>query len=325
MALQAAIANRPEIAEAKTIADRQDVEVDAARERVRPSLDLVASYAARGLAGDQNKDTIPIGGMPIVVPGDMLGGIADAYATLFTQRFVDATLGVTYTVPLGNRTAKGDLAMAQVARRQAGTVVAQVTQRVGVEVRNALAALDTAAQRIEAAQAGREAAVVQLQAEQDRFDAGLTTSFFVLTRQNDLAQAELAEIAARADYSRARAEYLRATGTLLGERGVSLDVSPGGSVASSLRSPCPSPIDAQSPASDDAARGRARRTGGPAQAEARVRPRRRSGGASTPPGPKRARYARASASANRHSLGTGGQHAVRTHRRPGGASPPPVP
>ena len=228
-ALQAAIVNRPEIAEAKTIADRQDVEVDAARERIRPSLDLVASYAARGLAGDQNKDTIPIGGMPIVVPGDMLGGIADSYATLFTQRFVDTTLGVTYTVPLGNRTAKGDLAMAQVARRQAGTLVAQATQRVGVEVRNSLAALDTAAQRIEAAQAGREAAVVQLQAEQDRFDAGLTTSFFVLTRQNDFAQAELAEIAARADYSRARAEYLRATGTLLGERGVSLDVSPAAS------------------------------------------------------------------------------------------------
>ena len=113
----------------------------------------------------------------------------------------------------------------QIARRQAGTLVAQVTQRVGTEVRNALAALDTAAQRIQAAQAGREAAVVQLQAEQDRFDAGLTTSFFVLTRQNDLAQAELAEIAARADYSRARAEYLRATGTLLGERGVSLDVT----------------------------------------------------------------------------------------------------
>ena len=134
-------------------------------------------------------------------------------------------MGVSYTVPIGNRAAKGDLAMAQIARKQAGTVVAQVTQRVGVEVRNALAALDTAAQRIEAAQAGREAAIVQLQAEQDRFDAGLTTSFFVLTRQNDLAQAELAEIAARADYSRARAEYLRATGTLLGARGVSLDVT----------------------------------------------------------------------------------------------------
>ena len=68
VALQAAIANRPEIAEAKTITERQDVEVDAARERIRPSLDLVASYAARGLAGDQNKDTIPIGGVPVVVP-----------------------------------------------------------------------------------------------------------------------------------------------------------------------------------------------------------------------------------------------------------------
>jgi outer membrane protein TolC len=223
--LTAAVANRPEIAEARALAERQDVEVEVARDRVRPSLDLVAGYAARGLAGDENKDTIPIGGAPVVVPGDMLGGLADSYATLFTQRFVDASLGVSYTVPLGNRAAKGDLAIAQIARRQAGTLVAQVTQRVGTEVRNALAALETAAHRIQAAEAGREAAVIQLQAEQDRFDAGLTTSFFVLTRQNDLAQAELTEIAARTDYSRARAEYLRATGTLLGERGVSLDVT----------------------------------------------------------------------------------------------------
>ena len=224
-AIAIAVEQRPEIAEARALVQRQDVEVDAARERVRPSLDLVAGYAARGLAGDENKDTIPIGGTPVVVPGDMVGGLGDSYATLFTQRFVDASIGVSYTVPIGNRAAKGDLAIAEIARRQAGTVVSQVTQRVGVEVRNALAALQTAEQRIQVALAGRDAAIVQLQAEQDRFEAGLTTSFFVLTRQNDLAQAELAEIAARADYSRARAEYLRATGTLLGQRGVSLEIT----------------------------------------------------------------------------------------------------
>jgi outer membrane protein TolC len=222
-ALSTAIARRPEIAEARALAERQDVEVEAAGERVRPTLDLVASYALRGLAGDENKGTIAIGGAPAVVPDDMLGGLWDSYATLVTHRFADASLGLSYTVPLGNRAAKGDLAMATIARRQAGTVVAQLTQRVGAEVRNALAALQTAVQRIQAAEAGREAAKVQLQAEQDRFDAGLTTNFFVLTRQNDLAQAELTVIAAYADHARARAEYLRATGTLLGERGVVLE------------------------------------------------------------------------------------------------------
>src|SRR5207248_3988559 len=63
-------------------------------------------------------------------------------------------------------------------------------QDVAVEVRNAYTALETAAQRIEAAKAGRAAAETQLSAEKDRFGVGLSTNFFVLTRQNELSQAE---------------------------------------------------------------------------------------------------------------------------------------
>lgn len=222
-AIATAIANRSEIVEAKSGIERQDVELEAARDRLRPSLDLVASYALRGLAGAENPDTFPIGGVPVVSPEDSLGNLWDSYTNLATHRFADASVGVSYTVPIGNRAAKGDLAVAEIGRKQAQSIVAQLTQRVGVEVRNAIASLQTAAQRLQAAEAGREAAIVQLQAEQDRYDAGLTTSFFVLTRQNDLAQAELTETAARTDYRRAVAEYLRATGTLLGERGIVLD------------------------------------------------------------------------------------------------------
>jgi outer membrane protein TolC len=45
----------------------------------------------------------------------------------------------------------------------------------------------------------------------------------VLTRQNDLALAQLADIAALADYRRAETELARATGTLLRDRGIHLE------------------------------------------------------------------------------------------------------
>jgi outer membrane protein TolC len=61
---------------------------------------------------------------------------------------------------------------------------------------------------------------VQLGAELDRYGVGLSTNFLVLTRQNDLAGARLDEIRARTDYRAARAELARATGRLLGERGI---------------------------------------------------------------------------------------------------------
>jgi outer membrane protein len=87
-------------------------------------------------------------------------------------------------------------------------------------VKNAATALETAAGRIQAARAGLTAAETQLRAEQDRFGAGLSTNFFVLTRQNDLALAQLAEIAALTDYRQALTELGRATGTLLRDRSI---------------------------------------------------------------------------------------------------------
>jgi len=66
----------------------------------------------------------------------------------------------------------------------------------------------------------REAAEIQLAAEQDRYRAGQSTNFLVLTRQNDLSAAQLDEIAARTDFLTARTEVARATGSLAEDRGI---------------------------------------------------------------------------------------------------------
>jgi outer membrane protein TolC len=221
-AVRAALANRPELREARVLIDRQQVEIEAAADRLRPSLDLVVGYALRGLAGSENGTAIPIGGIPVIVPGDMEGGLPQSWATLFTHRFADVSAGVAYSIPIGHTAAKADLASARIARRQAETLLAQAEHRVAVEVRNALVGLATTGERIVAARAAREAAEAQLQAEQDRYDAGLTTSCFVLTRQDELARASLAETAALIDQRKAYAEYLRATGALLDHHGVAL-------------------------------------------------------------------------------------------------------
>src|SRR5262249_30408440 len=101
--------------------------------------------------------------------------------------------------------------------------LAQAKQQIAVEVRNASTAIETAAGRIQAARAGLVAAQTQLRAEQDRFSVGATTNFFVLTRQNDLALAQLAETAALTDYRKAMTELGRSTGTLLRDRGIEID------------------------------------------------------------------------------------------------------
>jgi outer membrane protein TolC len=198
--------------------------VDYTRDRLRPQLDLVAGYARRGLAGGLNPNAPEAGflGVPIVVPDAIDGGLGRSLGTLAEGRFQDASIGLSLAVPVFNRAAKGDVAIAKAARSQAEILLAQQKQRVAVEVRNAVLTLDTAAQRIDAAKAGHAAAETQLGAEKDRYGVGLSTNFFVLTRQNDLAAAILTEIAALTDYRKALTDYAHAAGTLLDERRIEI-------------------------------------------------------------------------------------------------------
>ena len=215
----AAQERRPEVAEAAARLDRLAVEAEAARDRVRPQLDLVAGYTGRGLAGDLSSGIappFPVG--PVELPGALDGGPGRSLGTIGEGRYPDASLGLSFALPLGNRAARAESKQLHSARLQAELALLRARQQVGVEVRNAAVAEETAAQRVTAARAARRAAETQLRAEEERFAAGLTTSFFVLTRQNDLTQTLLVETQALADLRTARVERTRAEGTLLSER-----------------------------------------------------------------------------------------------------------
>ncbi|MFI5197861.1 MAG: TolC family protein [Thermoanaerobaculia bacterium] len=224
-AIRRAESNRPELAEVKTVLAEHDVDVDFAKDRLKPQLDLVAGYARRGLSGSLNPnapDAEALLGVPVAVPDAMAGGFGRSVGTMREGRFPDASIGLSLSVPVFNRGARADLAIAKAQRSQAEILASQQRQRVAVEVRNAVLTLDTAVQRIDAAKAGRAAAETQLRAEKERYGVGLSTNFFVLTRQNDLAQAVLTETAALTDYRKALTDFARACGTLLDERRIEI-------------------------------------------------------------------------------------------------------
>lgn len=218
--------SRPEVAEAAARLEQLVAEEEAAGDRVRPQLDLVAGYAGRGLAGDRNPDIAPpFPVADVAVPAALDGGLGRSLGTIGEGRFPDASVGLAFSLPLGNRVARADAARVRSARAQAELALLRVRQQVAIEARNAAVALETAGQRLVAARAGSEAAAALLRAEEERFAAGLTTSFFVLTRQNDLTLARVAETRALSDLRRARVEYARATGTLLSERQIHVDAT----------------------------------------------------------------------------------------------------
>jgi outer membrane protein len=222
-ALAQAAELRPEVEEAKASVARQAIEIAAARNGLKPRLDLTASYTRNGLAGTQNPNTAALALIfPVVVPEALSGDLGRSWGTIADNLFPDARVGLSITVPIGNRVARAGLAIAQVGERQAAIGLAQTRQGVQIEVRNGAATVETTAQRIDATRAGREAAEIQLQAEVERFKVGRSTNFLVLTRQNDLSNARLDEITALSDYRKALTEFARAAGTLLRERQVAI-------------------------------------------------------------------------------------------------------
>jgi len=229
-ALATALKNRPEVLEAGAAVARAGIDVEFGESVVKPRLDLIASYSRQGLSGSVNPDATNCFGAPssspcppVVLPDALNGGLGRSYGTIGENHFPDVSVGLSFSFPIMNRAAKANLAVAKSQEEQAKIAASQTDQRIEADVRNAVFALTTQKQRLEAARAGRAAAETQLFAEQERFAVGLSTNFFVLTRQNDLTSARVTEISALTDYRRAAIEFARAQGTLLAERRITIE------------------------------------------------------------------------------------------------------
>jgi HAE1 family hydrophobic/amphiphilic exporter-1 len=96
-----------------------------------------------------------------------------------------------------------------------GTQREQLQQTIQVDVRNALQSLRSAEARLRAAVATREANEKQFASEQRKLDAGQSTTFLVLERQTNLAEARGLELKAQTDLNKAIADLQRATGNAL--------------------------------------------------------------------------------------------------------------
>jgi outer membrane protein TolC len=221
--LEHALAARDELEAAQAVVDRRKAERSFARDGTRPTIDAVVTYDRFGIAGTANPAATDASGNPVTTPPEYDGEWGRSWDMLGDGDFDNVFAGLVFSYPIGNDAAQASESIARHRERQAEAELTRARKLIRGEVLDAAATLETAGQRIEAARAGREAAEIQLSAEQDRYHAGLSTNFLVLTRQNDLSSARLDEISAQTDYRIARTELARATGTLLEHHQISVE------------------------------------------------------------------------------------------------------
>ena len=215
-AIATARAERPELAAQQLAVQQLEVDAKVARNQTLPRADVTAGYGSQGIAG---RGTI-LGpdGTPTVLDSDL----TDAFSDVVSRESTGWSIGVSFAYPIQNRSARAQKAIADLTLDQGRAQYSQLELQVITEVRSAARAVRTAAQQIESARATRNLQERNLDAEQKRYENGMSDSFRIAEIQNDVTEARSREVTSVTNYSKALVAYRQSIGRLLEENGVTL-------------------------------------------------------------------------------------------------------
>jgi outer membrane protein TolC len=189
-----ALSHRPELAQAHySLAISRTLE-KAADNAVLPQLDTQVAVL---------RDT--------TAHGDVNGVLTDLNQGHYPGYYV----GLSFSYPIGNRTRKAQLSQARAATRSSEFLVKDTRTAVNLDVELAYTDLITARKQVEALDKALSFRLLSLEAEMSKLENGMSTSFYVLQRQDELDQARTADLEARIASEKARTSLARAMGTLV--------------------------------------------------------------------------------------------------------------
>ena len=229
-AVRRALSERTDIAIAKKSLEVNDVTLKFLVDQMKPQADFVATYGLVGVGGAQyvyaDPGTGAVNRQPI---GTLPGGYGNALSTLFGTNYPRWTAQLNFSYPLGTSAQEANVARARVQQNQVQAQMRQIELQVATEVTNAVTTATSNAERVQAAQSARELAQKQLEAEQSKFEVGMSTNYNVIQSQRDLATAQNNELQAILNYRKSLVEVERLQQTTLSNLNITL-VTAGGAV-----------------------------------------------------------------------------------------------
>ena len=214
-AVRRALSERTDLDIAKRTMQANDVTLKFLNDQLRPQVDFVGTYGLVGVGGTQllfEPGTTGVNRTPI---GSLPGGYGDALSTLLHSNFPRWTAQINFSYPLGLSAQEASVARARVQLNQVQAQTKQIELQIATDVTNAVVTAQTSADRVLAAQAARELAQKQLEAEQSKFEVGMSTNYNVIQSQRDLATAQNNELQAVLNYRKALVELERLQQTTL--------------------------------------------------------------------------------------------------------------
>ena len=166
-----------------------------------PRFDLTGSWTNSGLEGD----------------------FSGSWDELSSGTYYDWSVGVVFEIPIGNRAARERRAQARLDRTSARLEHERTINAVVLGVTQAVRDVRSAQQRVQTTRAATRLRTEQLDGEKRRLSVGLSTSYQVLQVQNDLLEAQTAEVESVVFLLKAVTAYRRQLGDVLETFGIEVD------------------------------------------------------------------------------------------------------
>jgi outer membrane protein TolC len=220
---------RPEVRQVVDERRIADLDMVFAKNQALPQADLVVQYFSNGFAGIlQPVPEFEVLGCALpnlscpTPPPQSQGNMTQAFHNMWTGAYPEFNVAFVMNFPLENNTARGLKQIAGQEQDQADLQRQGLDQRIESEARNVLQSYQSALSRLSSTGRARAAAEAVYASEVRKFHRGDSTTFLVLQRQVELAQARGAELEAQTDLNKTVVELQRVEGTILTDNGVNL-------------------------------------------------------------------------------------------------------
>lgn len=169
------------------------------RSALLPSLQVFGTINQAGLAGNPRFGP----NLPVADP-KFVGGTGTALGQVFGLDFQTRRIGAFFNAPVRNRQAQADYAVDILSLRQSELSQAKRLGQIEVDIASAVAGLRQARVRHEYAAQNAKLQDALVKAEQRKYDFGASRPYDVIQMRRDLANAQSAEVSAKASYMAAR-------------------------------------------------------------------------------------------------------------------------
>ncbi len=219
-AVRRALENRTDLQQAQKNLQVNDVLYSYLRNQTLPEADLALSYRLGGQAGTVVNYTGS--GITRQRTGTTPAGYADALRSLINNQYPNWNVAFNVSYPIGTSAQDAAVARARVQQNQVQAQLKQIELQIATDVTNAATNVQSNVERVQAAQAAREFAQRTLEAEQSKFEVGMSTNYFVVQAQRDLATAQNNELQAVLAYRKSLVELERLQQTSLSSSNITI-------------------------------------------------------------------------------------------------------